>query len=276
MFRIYDKNMNRIPFPDGVIPLDIFISSIARERQTDTIEGMNGVIDYGAVYKERDIKLNLMMQAHDTQDYRLLRDKVYATFDDVVYVAEEYEPGKLYKVRIDAQYIPERINQRVAKAEFECSMPGLPFAESIGTTADIGENGIDSDDKLWAFGMGLIDDDSLQYNHTGTSFKVFNAGNVTVHPFDMPNLKITISSVQGSDDKLELKNKTTGDVFKVSEGVGSDKVIRLDGPDITSNKTAYLRKTNKQYISLAPGWNKFEISGANSAKVEIDTHFYYK
>src|SRR5699024_11665165 len=38
-------------------------------------------------------------------------------------------------------------------------------------------SGINSDDELWGFGMGLIaDDDSLIYTHTGTTFKIFNPG----------------------------------------------------------------------------------------------------
>src|SRR5699024_4736607 len=52
--------------------------------------------------------------------------------------------------------------------------------------------GINSDDELWGFGMGLIaDDDSLIYTHTGTEFKIFNPG-VEVHPFEQ-DLVITIS-----------------------------------------------------------------------------------
>ena len=36
---MYDLNMKEIPFPDGVMPLDIFVGSIAKERATETIEG---------------------------------------------------------------------------------------------------------------------------------------------------------------------------------------------------------------------------------------------
>lgn len=278
MFRIYDKDMNLIKYPDGVKPLDIEISAIEKERNTESLEGVPGNIDFGADYKERDIKLNLLMIAHDTQDYRLLRDKVYAIFDDVEYVSEDYEPGKRYKVRVDAKYAPERIknNQRYAKVEIECAMPGIPFAESIGTTQDIEKHGIDADSKLWAFGMGLkADDDTLKYTHTGTSFKVFNAGNVSVHPF-YQELKITISDVKGSSDKFELKNTTTGDTFKITEGVKNSKTIKLDGPNITNNDKQYLRKTNKQFITLKPDWNEFKISGADRAEVKFDFRFYYK
>ncbi len=135
-------------------------------------------------------------------------------------------------------------------------------------------SGIVSDDELWGFGMGLIaDDDSLIYTHTNTSFKIFNPG-IEVHPFEQ-DLLIEISDVKGSTDYLQLKNQTTGDIFKVTEAVNDNQLIKLDGPNITSNNLQYLRKTNRKYITLAPGWNEFRLTGADSAKVSFDFRFYY-
>ena len=134
--------------------------------------------------------------------------------------------------------------------------------------------GINSNDELWGFGMGLIaDDDSLIYTHTGTEFKIFNPG-IEVHPFEQ-DLVIEISDVVGSTSYLQLENLTTGDVFRVTEAVNGNQLIKLDGPNITSNGLQYLRKTNRKYITLAPGWNNFRITGATSAKVSFDTRFYY-
>src|SRR5699024_2048672 len=133
--------MNEIPFPDGVKPLDIFISSINKERITEKLEGSDVLINYGSSFNEREIKLEMLLKAYDTQDYRLLRDAVYAMFQtsDTLYVVEEYEPGKRYRIAVDESFIPERIqnNQRYANATINCSMVGIPFAESIGTTMDI-------------------------------------------------------------------------------------------------------------------------------------------
>src|SRR5690625_3129655 len=103
VFQVYDKNMNLIPFPDGVKPLDIFISSIGKERATERLEGVDGRIDYGATYNEREIDLEMLLKAYDTRDYRLLRNAVYAMLQttDTLYVSEEYERGKRYKVSVD-------------------------------------------------------------------------------------------------------------------------------------------------------------------------------
>ena len=58
MFILYDKDMNKLDFPDGVKPLDIFISSINKERETSRVEGSHLKRDNGFVYGERDIELD--------------------------------------------------------------------------------------------------------------------------------------------------------------------------------------------------------------------------
>src|SRR5699024_10667300 len=103
----------------------------------------------------------------------------------------------------------------------------------------------------------------------------FNAGNVSIHPFEQ-ELIIDITDVESSVDSFELINKTTGDVFKVNEKVSYDRHIELDGPNITRNGLQYFGKTNKEYITLAPGYNEFEINKAVKAKVKFDFRFYYK
>src|SRR5699024_1545094 len=136
-------------------------------------------------------------------------------------------------------------------------------------------DGISANEELWGFGMGLIaDNESLKYTHTGTLFKIFNAGNVPIHPFEQ-ELKITISDVVGSSDYLELENTTNGTIFRVNEGVSSSQEIVIDGANITSNGLQYLRQTNKQFIELDVGWNDFRINGATDAKVSFDFRFYY-
>src|SRR5690625_4588956 len=181
--------------------------------------------------------------------------------------------GKRYLVRLQNVFELQQI-ETTGEGELIFETTELPFAESIGTTQDIQNNGINANDALWGFGMGLIaDDESLIYTHTGTSFKIYNAGNVPVHPFDQ-DIKITIDNIQGSTSYFELRNTTTGDTFRVNEGaIGT---IVLDDSNITRNSLNYLRQTNKQYITLAPGWNEFDILGATSARVLFDFRFYYE
>src|SRR5690625_1304176 len=181
--------------------------------------------------------------------------------------------GKRYLVRLQNVFELQQI-ETTGEGELIFETTELPFAESIGTTQDIHNNGINANDSLWGFGMGLIaDDDSLIYTHTGTSFKIWNAGNETVHPFEQ-DIKITIDNIQGSTSYFELRNITTGDVFRVNESATG--MIVLNGPNITKNGLNYLRNTNKGYISLAPEWNEFVVNGATNTRVSFDFRFYYQ
>ena len=273
MFILYDKDMNKLDFPSGVKPLDIFVSSINKERETIRVEGSHLKRDNGFIYGERDIELDLWMKAHDTEDYRLLRDKVYALFDRVGYISEEYQKGKRYKVNVDDQYIPERIEgtRLFAEAKIVCTTDGLPFAESIGTTSLIDKNGVSTNDALWGYGMGIIsNDESKQYTHTSSTFRIYNAGNMLVHPFDQ-DLRIEISGVTGKN--FEMRNVTTGDVFKVTDTLKSSDVVTLDGPEIKINGLQALRKTNRKFISLTSGWNEFRLN--RTAKTMFDFRYYY-
>jgi|SRR5699024_7865509 len=277
MFIIYDEDKNPLDLPKGITPLDIHISSIAKERETETIEGRNGKIDFGFTYRDREIDIEIYFRAKNTKDYRLLRDEVYSLFDEVAYISETYEKGKLYRVSVDDSYIPDRLegNQRIATGEIKLTMPELPFSESVGTTQEIEKHGLDANDDFWQYGMGLQSiDRRLKYNHEGKRFEIYNAGDVPIHPFEQ-YLKITITNVRGSKDKFELHNKTTGDVFQVKEGVDISRTIVIDGAEVTRDDTQYLRKTNREYITLAKGINEFEVKGANMAKVQMDFKFYY-
>src|SRR5699024_339418 len=109
---------------------------------------------------------------------------------------------------------------------------------------------------------------SQKYQHRGKTFEIYNAGDVEVHPFEQ-YLSITVDNVAKG---YRLLNKTTGEVFEY-KGDSTGKLL-LNGPNITLNGLQALRDTNKQYITLAKGWNTFRQN--QSRKVEFDFRYYYK
>lgn len=289
MFICYDKNMNVLSFPKGATPLDIFISSIQKRSNTSNVEGVNGYIDYGSEYDTRQINLTIKLDADDTQDYRLLRDEVYAFFNahDYFYVSEAYQKGKRYRVKVSESFIPDRHNRWISSIDIPLEMAGnpiaLPFSESIGTTADIDSNGLRYSDELWSYGMGLTtdfreDDDPFRYTihaKEGEYFRIYNAGNVVVHPFQM-DLKITIKDVVGSDGRVHLRNQTNHDYIRINdEDITEDDVFVFDGANVTKNGTAFLRNTERTFISLNRKWNRFQLYYCESATIEFDFRFYY-
>lgn len=146
MFKLFDLNMKEISIPDGVKPLDIFVGSIAKERQTEAIPGRNGIVDYGANYTERSVDLSLWIISNATVDYRLLRNELYALFDrgNAFYIAESNVPSRVLKVAVDESYIPERITRRHASVEISCRTLDSVFWESTYTTSELHDSGFDA------------------------------------------------------------------------------------------------------------------------------------
>src|SRR5699024_4141299 len=122
MFKMYDLNMKEIPFPDGLMPLDIFVSSISKKRATEEFEGRNGVVDYGTNYVDRSVELSMCINSSDTTDYRLMKNELYALFDtsNAFYIEETRVPSRVLKVAVDESFIPDRLTIRNASVDVTC------------------------------------------------------------------------------------------------------------------------------------------------------------
>ena len=185
MFKIYDLNMKELPFPEGVKPLDIFVSSVNKRRLTEEFEGRSGALNYGYDYGERSVDLSLWLEAHDTMDYRLIRNELYAFFDthDVFYIEETRVPSRVLKVAIDESYIPERINQTHSSVEISCRTLDSVFWESKYTTLDLHDTGYSATAEKYGL-VDNIDDEKVKYRftpdliHTDFTSDLFENGSI--------------------------------------------------------------------------------------------------
>lgn len=280
----------------GIIVKDFIVSSIPLESVYGNVEGRDGNLDYGARYASRTITIPFEMKAHDLMDYPLLRDKLFnfVSSKESFYIREmrrskklayafvdTNEPskmnaetdnklvgGKRYMVRLQNAFDLEQV-ELYGAGELILETTELPFAESIGTTADL-NNGITYDSELWGYGMGLTDDDHKYSFNNATQFNVFNAGDVPIHPFEQ-ELKITITGVAG--EGFTLTNQRTGDTFKVNDTLSPTDVIVIDGPNITINGLQALRRTNRKFITFEIGNNI--LTSNLPATLSVDMRFYY-
>src|SRR5690625_2167207 len=189
-------------------------------------------------------------------------------FNKPFFVVDKRQRGKRHKVVLDANFMPIRHNPINGTAVIPFITCEPHFSESIGTTADIDSNGLRYSDELWSYGMGLLyDNESHRYTHSARSFEIYNAGNVPIHPFQQ-ELKI---SIIGAGDGIELRKKKKDEGFRLTDQING--VIVMDGVIVTDNGIQALRKTNRQFISLAPGWNEFTQNG--TARISFDFRFYY-
>ena len=243
MFKIYDLNMNEIPFPEGVKPLDIFVSSVNKRRLTEEFEGRSGALNYGYDYGERSVDLSLWLEAHDTIDYRLIRNELYAFFDthDVFYIEETRVPSRVLKVTIDESYIPERINQTHSSVEISCRTLDSVFWESKYTTLELHDSGYSATAEKYGL-VDNIDDEKVKYRFEPQSGTLV---------FDDPEgwENGSINSVSGiltdSETVIRTKNYTTvvpGETYELEE--------TLDAPGLRQWWIAEY-DNNNDYIGFA-------------------------
>ena len=272
---MYDLNMKEIPFPDGLMPLDIFVSSIGKNRITEEIEGRNGVVDYGTNYTSRSVELSMWINSADTIDYRLLRNEIYALFDtaNAFYIEETRVPTRVLKVAVDESFIPDRINSNVASVEVTCRTLDSVFWESKYTTLELHDSGYSATAEKYGL-VDNIDDEKVKYRFTESNFTVYNAGNVMVEPESMM-LNIIASAVQ-SDNNFTIRNKTTGEEV-VLKRASAGHAFRIHGMVISlGGITNIFRDTNRSFISLMPGDNQFEILNGTFKEINFEFKFLYK
>ena len=275
MFKIYDLNMKEIPFPEGVMPLEIFVGSVGKNRTTDTVDGRAGVVDYGFNYTDRPVSLFLRIKSTDKIDFRLLRNEVFAMFDigNAFYVAETDVPSRVLKVVVDESYIPDRLTEEYADFDINCRTLDSVFWESKYTTLELHDSGYSSTAEKYGL-VDNIDDEKVKYRFTESNFTVYNAGNVTVEPESM-TLNIIVNAVQ-SDNNFTIRNKTTGEEI-VLKRASTGSHFRIQGMVISLGSiTNIFRDTNRSFISLAPGDNQFEILNGTFEEIRFEFKFLYK
>lgn len=252
----------------GMALEDYNIPSLEIEHITEFVEGSDGVSFVDTVFKGRTIPTVLAYHASDSTDFVLLRDLFNSLFSrkESFYIIFKDQPKKRWLVRLANQFQPEKDLETIGSIQvnFVCV---IVFSESIGTTTDP----FTFESELWQLGQGLIAED-LIYSHTTNIFRIYNAGDVEINPRKLP-LTITFA---GPSTNLSIKNKTTGDEWAYTGVTTDTDIIILDGIRSLKNDESIFGNTNRKLITLAKGWNDFEITGtADPFQVSFDFRFYY-
>lgn len=276
-FTIFDPNMKKIDYPVGVLPLDFLVSAIEKERYVENIKGIPGPINYGFDYKDREVTLNFWLRHyHGEHDQKLLKSELYAMLDSepYFYVSDDRLPTRVLKLAVDEPYLPDRINgSNISTLEFKCQIIGLPFWRTKYTTQDIETKGFEAIAEQFGLADGL-NVDYPKYTFTENKFTVWNGGNVTLDPRNMP-LKIKLKHLV-TDGTFKLTNKTTGETFEYYTPRNGN-TVDLDGVQaFLGYQLNRLRQTNRKYISIVPGMNEIEYSGGTMDDIQFNFPFYFK
>ncbi|MEK4711131.1 phage tail family protein [Bacillus sp. FSL R10-2780] len=252
---------------NGFIVRDFIPSPPVYRTDIDDNENRNGEIDNGTVIKSRPLDAFVFFTALDYYDFTLKRNEVLKWLDsrEYFYIIDDREPGKRWKVKVENHTLGQlKSTAGEFQITFKC-YEGL--AESIGTTTDP----FTFDNELWQIGQGLIAENTV-YTHETTRFRIWNAGDVPVDPCEMP-LLITI---HGASNNLKIQNLTTGDSWQYYSSTSSSDTIKINDVQALKNGISIFSNTNMEEITIAPGWNDFEISGITGAfEISFGFRFYY-
>lgn len=275
-FTIFDPNMNKINYPVGVLPLDFLVSAIEKERYVENVNGIPGNINYGFDYKDREVSLNFWLRHfHGEHDQKLLKSELYAMLDSqpYFYVSDDRLPTRVLKLAVDEPYLPERINgSNISTLEFKCQIVGLPFWRTKYTTQQIEASGYTAIEEKY----GLADGINIDYAHYTFDEKiiyVWNGGNVTIDPRNMP-LNIKINNIKASNN-FTIVNDTTEETFIYKDKIDPTMLV-LEGTKVLLGPYNYLRNTNRKFISIKPGLNKLRFLNGEFDNIRIDFPFFYK
>lgn len=251
----------------GLKPIKFEIDSPSPRTEREVIDGRDGHVDLETTFEGRSIRASFLIQANDFADYHLVRHEIFKLFNakNLFYIIDSRLSKQRWKVRTSARFSIERINFVNGLFNLEFLSPS-PYAESTGSTLDP----LSFESETWGVGEGLEAED-ISYIHNTTSFSIFNAGDITLDPRELP-LKITFSGVS---DNLTISNTTTGDLWAYTGQTQADDAILLDGIKVTKNGLSDFKNTNKKVITLVPGWNDFTISGATDFTIQFEFRFYY-
>lgn len=250
MFKIYELDGTERQAPTGVSALDLYVSSVQYDRDTETLEDVPGVIDYGGRDASKDLEAKIFFRLASTDEWGTRRQEIYNYFSGRFYIEEDRLPGRWHKVMAPGSFKLSRFdNNRLAGEQtIPLETVDLPYAESK---------------------------DPILEAYTGGTFTINVDGTEAVEPYHQ-HLKITLENIQGSTSHVELYNTTNGSSFYITEMLDSSKTVEVDGVTVKIDNLQALRRTTREFITLSPGINVIELRGATSTEFSLEYKNYYR
>jgi predicted phage tail component-like protein len=236
------------------------IPSPSLTHTTETIEGRDGDIFLGSSFQNRLITAEMFYKSEDVDEYVRLKsefNRLFATREPF-FVTFKREPEKRWKVRLNSPFEVEKFNSFTGTFTLEF-VTEIPFGESVETTLNM-------------IVPQFSGSKAQKYKHSSSTFEILNDGDVTIDPRAHP----LVIQFKGASTNLIIKNLTTGDEWTYTGSTLATGSLKLDGVQSFRGSTENIFKnTNRKLITLAPGWNEFQLTGASgSYEITFDFRFY--
>lgn len=253
----------------GLRALRYVIPSPSFTHTSEKADGMDGERWIESVYNPRNIKVFMRLLTKQSDGLPRLKQKFNQLFArrEEFFIVFDKEPWRRWKVQLNNTVEWGDVSAYFSQAEIDL-VCYRGFAESIGTTLDMPDT-----EHYYAIGEGKISegDPAVQYEFNTASFSVFNDSDIENDPRQCEQ-KIILS---GTLNNPVIRNLTTGDEWSWTGTATETDEIAMEGIRSLKNGQSIFAQTNKQLITLLPGWNDFEITGATNFDIQFDLRFYY-
>lgn len=270
--RIFDDKGSY--YLDEVIPRIRFLDATEEDVETIVnsleIKGTDGVMMGPSTFGPFKLVLRFSYIGEDVTDYKLVKSKLRSLLyqRNPYYVIHSDMPGKKYAVYCESNAIEDLTNKF---GTFEVTFVVCKgYSESLYMTD---QYSLMSD--KWQFESGVMPDADIKYKHTRQKFSIYNGSSDTINPRMRHQLQIWIRLKTTTG--FQLVNKTTGDVFEYKGKLETNQSFLIDGAYPYIEKKRCGRLTNHGLITLAPGYNDFEIWGTvSNVEMQFIFPFIYR
>lgn len=248
---------------NDVLPNFMFLDAKAAfpttNNESTTMKGVDGELPNFATFAPFSLVVKCGFDGIDVIDATLAEQKLRNIFfkRKPYYIITSDNPCIKYAVK-NPDINPDYGDYMAVKFELTFSVY-KGYSESLKSTDKFSLSSGD-----WQFEEGLIFDDNIKYNHSTSSFKIFNGSDDTINPILRHKFRLDINI--DAPNGFTITNKTTGDVFEYTKPVKSNKTLSIQGVHPILNNKRVGIDTNFNFLTLDPGYNDIEIAGSNLGK----------
>ena len=270
--RIFDEKENQyITDIEGLRFLDYEEEGVDNRVNATEIQSVDGVLLSPSTFGPFNLKLRFFYRGADVTDYKLVKQKLRGMlFKRTPYFINHSDmPGIKYAVYCEENAITDIAHKY---GEFEITFVVFKgYSESLMTTDNFSLNS-----DYWQFGNGLVTDPNIKYVHTKRKFQIYNGSTDTVTPIHRHQLITTMNI--NAPNGFTLHNKSTGDKFTYKKKIRNNDTVVLNGVYPFKNKQHCGIDTNHEYITLAEGYNDFEVlgDGVEVKEIKFTFNFVYR
>lgn len=279
--KLKTNNGNEISLTDKIsglyyLGVDDASSSPQFTNNYQDSSGKDGSFFVSQTLAKRQFTEKFNLEVTSWEEFQLAKHEIYRLFGQrkLMRVRTDASPGKVYYGYANPFDIT------IASSGAWYSNFSIPFDVPSGyrmsmyRSDELDKYGLGDDG--WQFGMNLPDDlDSVKYHFNSSNFQVYNASDIKVDPY-YQNHDLQMQ-IKFSGSSLQVTNHTTNTSWKFNESSDGNHSIIWDGQNLTTylDGVQVNGKTDFGYISLEPGWNNIECSGANSVDITFSFPFLY-